>query len=83
MRLRFGSLATSLIVVFGSAAAPTSAGSAHLVADLNTCVELLPYNLSPDLVFFYSYTPVKGRVVFLPFFATSRYTLKTSSATYG
>ncbi|HEX4961410.1 MAG TPA: ELWxxDGT repeat protein [Thermoanaerobaculia bacterium] len=68
MRRWMGSLAIGLALLLGFAAAPASAGSAHLVADLATGLEPLPYYAQNGSAFFDSYTPVNGRVVFLTFF---------------
>jgi len=45
-----------------------TADSAHLVKDINPGVEPLPEDPSLGSSFFFSYTPVNGRVVFMTFF---------------
>ena len=65
MRLRSGYLIPALVLTLGFAAAPASAGSAHLVADLNPGVEPPLVDPSESPAVFSSYTAVNGRVIFL------------------
>jgi ELWxxDGT repeat protein len=71
MRLWLGALVLPLVLLLGLAAGPAFAGPAHLVADLDTGVaEPSNYPVFGP-AFFYSYTPVNGRIVFLTFLRDS------------